>query len=922
MGGPGHHAARHEIVVGRPASARSTWSSRTACGSSSPAPTTAPPGSSSSSSARSTAARSRAATCRSTTCRSRSCPAATHVLQVRAVDDLDNVDPTPAVHTFATEGEPETTILTGPARRDRQHRGDLHVLRPTSAGRDVRVLARPGRRSRPARQPRHVHRRALRRARARWSARSARSAPVDLTPAEFSWASGDLTPPIVDDPRPGPPSRRPSTTATFTFSADDPDVAVPVLARRRTSLDVLRLGRVDRAPAVERRRAHLRRSRPPSRTCSSSAMPAVWDVDGRGRRRARDGDRLRAAGADRARHEPAVFVFSSNEAGRDVRVRARPAARRSRACAAPPDNRGRVRAAWPAQHTLLVRAVDPSLNVDVDAGRPRTWTVVGAAGDDDHRRARRARARAPTRRSPSFDQPGVHLRVRARRTPCSPRAPRRTTFSDLADGDHTFEVRATNRSALVEDPPAEYAWTVDGRRRDRAGDDDRRAARRPRRRTRPRASPSRRASSTSTFECSLDGVGVRRLRHAVRAHRSGGRCPQPSRSRRPIAAGNVDGSPAGYTWTVTAPPAPNTPIGTDVTVPVTAADGAPPPSRSSRSPLGLRRRSTRARDARRRCRDGYVCAGRQLTTTSPRRRRTPAPVTSASAVRRTRDEPVRLLHFDGGAWVDITTSSDPVAGVVCGERRQPVAVRGRDRHRSRRARDDDRVRPAGLDRRAPTRTSPSPRTTRSRPSSARSTIRSTGARARSTHDVHGPARRRRTSCSSAPRTRPAPVDATPARHQWTVTPLPETTILSGPVDADREPDGDVHLRVRSAGRQLRVPPRRRGLRSRRARPGSRTPDLPFDEHDFLVRAVDAAGQRRPDARRVQLGDRRHPARGHDRVRTGRPRRRAGAPTFVFSAPEAGLSFECPLDSGAVVALRLAEDATTACRSAPTRSRCG
>jgi hypothetical protein len=38
-----------------------------------------------------------------------------HELHVRAVDEMGNADPTPDIYFWSTEGEPDTTILTGPA---------------------------------------------------------------------------------------------------------------------------------------------------------------------------------------------------------------------------------------------------------------------------------------------------------------------------------------------------------------------------------------------------------------------------------------------------------------------------------------------------------------------------------------------------------------------------------------------------------------------------------------------------------------------------------------------------------------------------------------------------------------------------------------------------------------------------------------
>ena len=94
-----------------------------------------------------------------------------HVLEARAVDDLDNVDPTPATHTFSTEGPPETTIVTGPAAEVDSTEADLHLL--LRSGRcHLRVLSRRGFRLHLLRVAGHLHRCALWRARAVGASRS------------------------------------------------------------------------------------------------------------------------------------------------------------------------------------------------------------------------------------------------------------------------------------------------------------------------------------------------------------------------------------------------------------------------------------------------------------------------------------------------------------------------------------------------------------------------------------------------------------------------------------------------------------------------------------------------------------------------------------------------------------------------------
>ena len=123
----------------------------------------------------------------------------------------------------------------------------------------------------------------------------------------------------------------------------------------------------------------------------------------------------------------------------------------------------------PGEHTFRIRAIDLALNVDPTPAT-RTWTVDAAAGHDHHLRpgrAHRSTARLPsvpsTVESAIFvfpsDQPGSTFECALDGEdflPCtSPRA-----YWVVEDGEHEFEVRATNPQLVVEEPPAVYEWLV------------------------------------------------------------------------------------------------------------------------------------------------------------------------------------------------------------------------------------------------------------------------------------------------------------------------------------------------------------------------------------------------------------------------------------------------------------------------------
>jgi large repetitive protein len=136
------------------------------------------------------------------------------------------------------------------------------------------------------------------------------------------------------------------------------------------------------------------------------------------------------------------------------------------------------------------------------------------------------------------------------------------SVTGLSAGSHTFRVRARDAAGNVDGSPATRTWTADTT---------------PPNTTLASGGPPfsfTASESNSSFECSLDGGAWTACTapHAVTGLPAGS---HQFRVRARDASGNVDGSPASRSWTVTAPDttAPNTTLGS----------GAPPPSTTSTS---------------------------------------------------------------------------------------------------------------------------------------------------------------------------------------------------------------------------------------------------------------------------------------------------------------------------------------------------
>ncbi len=130
-------------------------------------------------------------------------------------------------------------------------------------------------------------------------------------------------------------------------------------------------------------------------------------------------------------------------------------------------------------------------------------------------------------------------------------------FQGLADGSHTFEVRATDLAENVEPTPVSYTWTIDTVPPVTTVDGEPRALSNVK-------SPSFSfvANESSTFECSLDGSAFAACASPVKlddladgSHTFAVRATD--------LAGNVEPTPVSYTWTI------------DTTLPVTAIENEP-----------------------------------------------------------------------------------------------------------------------------------------------------------------------------------------------------------------------------------------------------------------------------------------------------------------------------------------------------------
>ncbi len=209
-------------------------------------------------------------------------------------------------------------------------------------------------------------------------------------------------------------------------------------------------------------------------------------------------------------------------------------------CASPVDYTGLA----DGLHIFDVRATDALGNTDPTPAI-YTWVIDTAAPDTqiDTKPANPSNSANP---SFSFSSPDLSAVFECQldgggfASCASPKA-----YTGLADGPHTFEVRAVDLLNNTDPTPASYTWTIDTAAPDTQID------------THP-ADPSNSADASftfsspnggATFECQLDGGGFASC-NSPKDYTGLGNGTHTFQVRSTDAAGNTDPTPASFTWTL------------------------------------------------------------------------------------------------------------------------------------------------------------------------------------------------------------------------------------------------------------------------------------------------------------------------------------------------------------------------------------
>jgi large repetitive protein len=355
---------------------------------------------------------------------------------------------------------------------------------------------------------------------------------VDPTPASVGWVVDTIPPDTTIDSRPA--SLTNSSTAAFAFSATEPGTfeckvdLEPDFSACGVSKTLTSLADGQHVLAV--------RARDAAGNPDPSPASYAWTVD-----TVPPQTTIGSTPPSQSASGLASFTFSSSEPGSTFECRVDSSA--YTACLSP-----RSYLLLDGLHTFDVRATDAAKNTDttaatylwrIDTAEPDTTITSAPSGSVSSRDA-----------SIVFSSPdeGVTYECKLDAEPFAPCASPKL-YANLPEASHTFEVRARDGAGNVDLSPAAASWVVDVTPPDTSilsGPPN------------PTSSQDATISFSSTesavtYECKLDTAAFVACT-SPKAYSNLSQAPHTVQVRATDAAGNVDATPATYSWTIDATP--------------------------------------------------------------------------------------------------------------------------------------------------------------------------------------------------------------------------------------------------------------------------------------------------------------------------------------------------------------------------------
>jgi large repetitive protein len=453
--------------------------------------------------------------------------AGSHTFEVRAIDPAGNADPTPAARTWTVDlTPPNTTISSGPANPTNQTsatfaftateagssfecRLDGVAFAPCSSGASYAGLAAGS----------HT-----------FEVRATDPAGnTDPSPAAHTWTIDLVVPDTTITSAPANPTNQTSATFAFTATEAGSTFECRVDGAAFTSCTS---SKTYTGIAAGPHTFEVRATDPAGNTDPSPASHD-WTID-----TASPDTSISSGPASPTNQTAATFAFGGTET--PVTFECRLDGASFAPCASPKSYSGLTA----GTHTFDVRAVDSAGNVDPTPAS-HAWTVDLAAPDTT---ITSGPATPTNQTSASFafsaTEPGSTFECRldgVAFTPCTSGE----SYTGLAAGAHTFDVRATDPAGNTDQTPASHGWTVDAAPPETAI-------------TGAPADPTNLTTAVfsfssddagATFECRLDGAAYAACTSS-KTYTALAAGFHTFEVRALDTAGNADPSPAIHTWTI------------------------------------------------------------------------------------------------------------------------------------------------------------------------------------------------------------------------------------------------------------------------------------------------------------------------------------------------------------------------------------
>jgi PKD repeat protein len=450
-----------------------------------------------------------------------------HTFSVRATDPARNVDPTAATYTWTVDTiPPDTSITAKPAALVNTGVADFS-FEASETGTTLECNL-DGAGFSPCTSPRHLT--GLADGQHTFSVRAIDAAKnADASPASFTWTV-DTTPPDTSVTS-NPPARTKATSANFSIASTETG------STYECKLDAGNFAACTSAPQYsslsEGTHTFTARATDQAKNVDPTPVAYTWTVD-----LTPPDTAFSAKPAALANSPVADFSLTSTEAGSTFECKLDAGSFTS--CSSTPQYAGLA----DGQHTVSVRATDAALNTDATPAT-YTWTI-DTVPPETSITAKPAALVAVGSADFAFTSPEATATFECKLDAAAYSACTSVVhLLGLADGAHTFSVRALDAARNADATPATFTWSVD------ATPPDSSFSAKPGAVVNSTAADFTFASTEagSTFECKLDTATFAACTSP--RHLTGLSDGSHTMSLRAIdAAKNVDPTPVAYTWTV------------------------------------------------------------------------------------------------------------------------------------------------------------------------------------------------------------------------------------------------------------------------------------------------------------------------------------------------------------------------------------